>query len=119
MTGHSSFHPACRAAAITATALAAFAGTATATAEPLRLEPSTSTGQAEDVGHSSTPSGSGNSGTIDTTGSYEADAFVGSAAPAFTIDHPFDMLQLTVAFVGCHAATPSGDPSCRGTGHLP
>ncbi|WP_040798078.1 hypothetical protein [Nocardia higoensis] len=108
------------AGAVVAITLAALGGSATAAGEPLRLEPLT-TEQPADIGHTSTPSGSGNSGSIDTSGSYEGDAFLGSAALAFTIDHPLDAGALIAFMVSCYARGISGDLNAcmSGGGHVP
>lgn len=93
--------------AVAAIASATLAASATATAEPLRLEPFSGPGQAEHVNHNGT-SGSGN-GSVDTTGSYEGDAFLGSAALAYAIDHPLDLGLFLLTYTLCGAQSASGD----------
>ncbi|HLS76249.1 MAG TPA: hypothetical protein VK083_05625 [Nocardia sp.] len=113
MTGHSTTRRAVAAAAIT---LATLTANATAAAEPLRLEPLTDTGQAESVGHTGTHSGSGNSGSIDTRGSYEGNALLGSAGLALIIDHPAELASLLATVVVCNIISLSGDPYICMTG---
>lgn len=96
--------PVRRALVITLVAAAAFAGAGTATADygfPFPPPGSTSTG-----------SGNASTGSVDTTGSYEGDAFVGSAVLATIIDYPAWLIwgPLGIAqYFWCHLSTFSSD----------